>query len=173
MDPETLKGVFPVDDELPPALVRLCEYSERAGTDTISCDFALSDSGQEQLERYFGESELPKSFGVFGVDDSHSFYALWLLDGRKPTDAPVVYLAGGGYGSGVLAKNMDEFLTLLPAGIRTLGLVDDWEKDEPCENAVALRKDLGIEPPADPRSIVDAARAEFPDLQSWIEEHRS
>jgi hypothetical protein len=173
MDAETLKAVFPVDDELSPVLVRLCEHSERTGENTISCDFALSDSGQEQLERYFGESELPKSFAVFGVDDSHSFYALWLLDGRKLADAPVAYLAGAGYGTGVLAKNMDDFLPLLAAGIRTLGLVDDWEEDEPCENAAALREDLGIEKPAEPRSIVDGARAEFPDLQPWIEEHRS
>jgi hypothetical protein len=96
-----------------------------------------------------------------------------LYDGKTIADAPIVYLNGEGDQNTILASSLEEFLAFLTLGEEAVGLFNGWgESTEPCHGIEEFRAwakdEFGILPPANPREIVERARAAHPDLDAWV-----
>lgn len=103
-------GTYPV----PSVLESLLEF-ESASQEWYSTGFELDVLPQEVLKHHIKE-EVISQFYYFGHDGNDSMYALWRYKEVPLDHAPVVYLSSEGEGSGVLADNLTEFLTLLAYG---------------------------------------------------------
>lgn len=135
-------------------------------------EFGASDGG------YPGAEDRLREFAR--ATSSGSAYAVWLSDDRTDLSTlPVVFLADEG-GINLVARNVQEFLQVLASGWVPWG---DWagveyidEREEgcpPCPYAAEfrawLRGTFGLEPAADPNTIVRAAEDELWDrFTAWI-----
>ena len=169
---EQLTKSFP-GDSFPNALRKLAEYGEEAA-DQISCDFELTGTGDEDLVAGFRGSPKAKQFWIFGIDGMHSLYGYWIYEGRSIVNAPIVYLNGEGSDNTVLANTLEEFIALLTLGEEAVGLIDAWgQSKRKCDGIEDFRAwaktELGIEPPNNPREVVEQARKSHPDLDEWID----
>ena len=88
---------------------------QNTSRDHYSWDFELAVLPQENFKHDVVPEAIPQFFG-FGHDASYSFYALWPYKDIPLDEAPVVYFNSEAEGSGVLANNLTEFLTLLAWG---------------------------------------------------------
>jgi hypothetical protein len=169
---DDLSAAFPEGREPPDSFVKFAEYDDSLDHNVI-CDFELAPTGQDDIK--FGSSEeAAKGFAVFGSDGTHSLYAFWPYDSRLLAQAPIVFFDSEWEATTLLANTFDEFLSLLALGQVQIGRVDDWDVSNQCDETPAfqewLRSTLGIEPAADPKAVVAAARAAHPDVKDWISE---
>lgn len=124
-------------------------------------DTPIYDFQDEHLSEFFG----------FGHDGNYSLYALWRYQEEIDLeDAPVVYLNSEGEGSGVIACNLSEFLTLLayddsPIFGKFQAYNEDFEhtpRNQEFREWIAQRYQL--QPADDPNEVVRHASQQFPAL---------
>lgn len=111
------------------------------------------------------------AFTTVGESGSGSKFAVWT---PSPTDkidtSPVVYLDSEGTPQAVVARSMDELLTLLPYGT---GYIHDVlagsvrSKARVVASPAALKK-LGATPAKKPATVIAAAQKVAPDFDNWI-----
>jgi hypothetical protein len=170
-----LEAVFPAGTELPESLERLCAFADvRDGA--VACDFVLTPRAQRQVAAALGIADADaERFAMFGRDGTASLYGFWRVDERPLAQAPIVFVGAEGVGTGVIAATIEDFLALLAVGKEAVGWVEQWSEGECADVADYrewLRADRGLEAPADPRAVVEAARAAHPSLVEWAKERR-
>jgi len=90
-----------------------------------SLGFELNVVKRSSLKYHIVAEAIPQFFG-FGQDGNQSLYALWRYKEMPLDETPVTYLNSEGEGSGVLANNLAEFMTLLAYGTEPiLGVYPD------------------------------------------------
>ncbi|MEU6359077.1 SMI1/KNR4 family protein [Streptomyces albidoflavus] len=110
-------------------------------------------------------------FRVFGQDGTGGYAAFWLVrEGCGPAGQPVVFLGSEGE-TGVIARDLADFLWLLAAG------VGPWEAAAGCGAEEEPRPDAAREAVAErfapgrrraPAEVVAAAGAEFPGFDEQL-----
>jgi hypothetical protein len=166
---------FPPDVPVPEQLRALLEFQNRS-RDWYSGHFELDNWAYGDPAWFDGDRAAAEQFAVFGHGPDGSLYALWLHAGKALADAPVVFLGSEGTDCGLLAGNLDVFLSLLAVGAEELGFAISWgavATTEPPARRLAefrkwLRESRGIVAPADPLAVVAAARARSPDFAAWL-----
>lgn len=174
MNLATLQRSFPENVIPPVRLSALLEFQNRSRTG-YSGYFELTE-WEYGNSAWFGDEIAAKQFIVFGQGGDGSLYALWLYAGQSIADAPVVFLGSEGTDCGLLAGNLDEFLSLLAVGSDDLGFEVSWGNViKPKSPAVRLeefqtwlRESFGITAPNNPMSVVAAARGRHPDFGEWL-----
>jgi hypothetical protein len=138
-----------------------------------------TDVTQSSVEAWWnGRDEIARQFIPLGHDGMDSLYALWCYDGRKPADAPVVFLSGEGSDNTVLANGLQDFLSLLASNQDLIGMVKHWAGPSETAEASDHKKYVkwltgrGIEV-RDPADIVSDAQAKHPDFDAWVTEQMS
>ena len=176
-----LKNFLP-SSIIPVELIRLLEYQNSVSGDDYSGHFYLYDRFWEDTRSYFDDYELQRHFAFFGLDADGSIYAFWKHDEFELPRAPVVFLASDGGFSIVLANSFREFLALLALGVDELGYAVamklDWNSKLSADERNIkfrhwLQNELGISVPSNPSMIVAEAQETHPDLEDWIESHRT
>jgi hypothetical protein len=167
-----IQACFPRGVLLPDSLRRLCGYIDSRGH-PFSGDFQLRPREDEPLALWFGRDAAAASqFAGFGAAGDGSIYAYWLGESRDASRAPVVFLAHGGDGCPVLASSTEEFLALLAVGYRDLGYDFRGEAPPPDEGLRRFRDwlvdELGIQPAASARTVIEQANARHPGFQRWL-----
>jgi hypothetical protein len=128
--------------------------------------------GPEHAEAWLGGPERASEFALFGRDADGSQYGFWLYDGRSLAEAPIVYLNAAHDGSTVLARDLEEFLSLLALDITDLGVYYDEaarpRKHSPGHAAFVqwLAECFGITPASHAERVVKRAAAAHPTLAS-------
>ncbi len=174
---DDLRAMFPPDTQLPDALAKLCAYSEQTAG-RISCDFRLTANAYV-ADQLFRDVEGGKQHvAIFGRDGMQSYYGYWLYEGRALDRSPIVYLHHEGVGTAVLANTLEDFFALLALGYREVGLVANWTtQTPPCDGIDAfrtwLRREFGIKPTVDGRTLVTQAQQVHPDFDGWLKEERA
>lgn len=109
---------------VPRLLEDLLEF-QNISQEWYSLGFELNVVKRSSLKHHILAEAIPQFF-VFGHDGNQSFYALWRYKEMPADETPVIYLNSEGEGSGVLANNLAEFMTLLAYGTEPiLGIYPD------------------------------------------------
>jgi hypothetical protein len=119
-----------------------------------------------------GNSELSgDEFRVFGRDRSGGHAAFWLVRPHRPlVDQPVVFLGSEGE-TGVVARDLADFLWLLAGGFGPLEAISPepgWTA-RPNEELAAIAERFA--PPGrrqSPAAVIECATGEFPDFTDTI-----
>jgi hypothetical protein len=176
MEFEEFRRNFPSRDTVPERLVQLLEFQNRS-RDWYSGDFELVSWPFGYAVWFAGDCKAAEQFAVFGKGGDGSLYAFWLLPGRTPTEAPVVFLGSEGTDCGVLAGNLDEFLGLLALGATDLGFKASWgslvspsvSTPHEMEFRDWLKRSFRITAPIDPMGVITAARKSHPEFETWLQ----
>ncbi len=167
---------FPSNKEVPNALLKLFRYQESV-KDNYSGSFYLDDT---LWDAPFAD-ELRPYFVLFGSDVSGSMYAFWLYHDFPLESAPVVYLEFEGERNAILTNSLNEFLSILGLGVDELGYyIDDPEwRNHIIPDSTNLRfrewlkTELNIEVLSDPKQMIENARENHPNLNTWINQKAS
>ena len=103
---------------------------------------------------------------------SGCLYGFWSHDGRAMIEAPIVYLCDEGCENGVVANNLDEFLSIAANGfsrITPTWCEPDLEELEE-EETEAFFVARGIKPADDVEALIKAASEAHPDFDAWLNE---
>jgi|SRR5579875_3240475 len=134
-----------------------------------SWGFELDAIPQEKLNAYVNEKSISEFFCI-GRDGRDSLYALWRYKDIPLGEAPVVYFDSEGEGSGLLASNLLEFLTLLAhddspflGRYEAEGLTTEHSpRNQEFRDWLELH--YGLHAAEDPNAIVQRARSQYPAL---------
>lgn len=169
---ERIVANIPAGTVLPHELRRVCDYLDGTGYPISGC-MKIRPDDFGGLRAWFGNDEaMASNFAYFGASPDGSILALWLLNGRDATGAPVVHLGSEGTRNFVLAKDFHTFLQLFGAGYDELGF-DDLTQPPTDPGSAAnfrawLEKELGITCPETGCAIVADAQSHCPDLEAAI-----
>lgn len=160
--------------KVPKLLAALCNYWEKHPEHSCG-SFEIDEDKYDTLKDWFRGNEAGWSkVKLFGVDGIHSLYGIWLYDGRKSENAPIVYLGGEGEGTTILASTWEEFLSILAAN-QEWGPFDKKFFDATANNeeqnatfAAWLKAEHGIAPAKNPAAIMQKAKKEHPDFDEWL-----
>jgi hypothetical protein len=113
------------------------------------------------------------AFRVFGQDGTGGYAAFWLVrEGQPLTEQPVVFLGSEG-DTGVVARNLADFLWLLAGGVGPLEAVDEYVNDgvtpEPNEEMTEIAERHAPDARKSAADVVAAARKEFTDFTATID----
>ncbi|MFJ8473635.1 SMI1/KNR4 family protein [Kitasatospora sp. NPDC094011] len=135
-------------------------------------EFLSAGDTTDWFRAWTGNTELNgDGFRVFGQDGTGGYAAFWLIRPGKPlTDQPVVFLGSEGE-TGVLARDLGDFLWLLADGFGPWEAATTYEPDwaprpNPQMEAVAQRFAPGRQQPA--TAVIDRATREFPDFDDTV-----
>lgn len=160
--------------KVPGLLAALCNYWEKH-PEHFCGSFEIDEDKYDTVKDWFQGNEAGWSkIKLFGVDGIHSLYGIWLYDGRKSDNAPIVYLGGEGEGTTILASTWEEFLSILAAN-------QEWEpfdkkffdatdnnEEQNAKFAAWLKDAHGIVPAENPAAIMKKAKQEHPDFDLWL-----
>jgi hypothetical protein len=155
------------------ALAQPFDYDDGDGVDFEPFDaFVSAEETTDWFRAWTGNKEISgDAFRVFGMDGTGGYAAFWLIrPGRELADQPVVFLGSEGE-TGVVARDLPDFLWVLADGVGPYEAVDHYDAGiESCPNAelvaVAERFAPGRRQPA--VTLVGLAREEFPDFDDRI-----
>ncbi|MET8981551.1 SMI1/KNR4 family protein [Streptomyces sp. NPDC004539] len=163
----------PFPAPLAAALATPFEYDDGDGVDFMPFDAFLSaEETTEWFQAWTGNPEVDgDGFRVFGQDGTGGYAAFWLTHADRELAAqPVVFLGSEGE-TGVVARDLAEFLWVLADGLGPLEAVDAYEAGlDPRPNAeltaVAERFAPGHRESAP--ALVALAREAFPGFEEEI-----
>jgi hypothetical protein len=170
---------FPVGVSIPPVLRELLTFQNKE-LEWYSGYFRL-DKWAFGAPHWFGDRKAAEQFVVFGCGPDGSLYALWMYPSRTVENAPVVFLGSEGTDCGLIAGDLQQFLSLLAVGAGELGFEISWaevsEQNPPAKRLQEfrdwLRTSFDITKSENPLSLVAAARAEHPDFAAWLANWRA
>ncbi|MFD3467719.1 SMI1/KNR4 family protein [Streptomyces sp. NPDC058682] len=126
------------------------------------------------LQAWTGNSELDGTdFRVFGQDRSGGYAAFWMVrPGRPPAEQPVVFLGSEGE-TGVVARDLGDFLWLLADGFGPCEAATSYEPDRVPRphrelTAIAERFAPGPEPRRTAAVVIELAAEEFPHFDDTV-----
>ena len=164
------------DQTFPPLLAQLhridFDDGEGEGIDFEPYqEFQSADDNADWIQAWTGNKQLTGTeYRIFGQDGTGGYAAFWLVRSKQPVlEQPIVFFGSEGE-LGVVARNFQDYLWLLAAGIGpyeviAYGVDDDYEPHE--ELAAFAKKHGGA--PRKPADVVGAARKEFPEFEATIE----
>jgi hypothetical protein len=173
---ETLKKMQTYFGEkaMPKELPALCRYFDRH-TEFFAGSFEVYANDYQEAEAWLkGKKDASAKIRVFGVDGTHSLFALWVGEGIAPDKAPVLYLAGDSDGSTVLAAHFRDFLSLLATNQdyepfdRNFCEAAEENEEENGRFKKWLKKMYGISPAKRPMDIVKKGRKKHPAVVKWL-----
>jgi hypothetical protein len=151
------------------------DYDDGDGIDFEPFEHFLSpDETADWLQAWTGNDEVTGAeFLVFGQDGTGGYAALWLIRPDAELAAqPVVFLGSEGE-TGVVARNLADYLWLVAGGYGPLEAVeyppsdDTVRRDVPAARALAEREAPSAR--RSPRELLAAAQDEFPGFGELIE----
>lgn len=158
---------------LPSNLQKVCDYLENTGYPISGCMKIRPDDFGGVRAWFGGDDGMASNFAYFGSGPDGSMLALWLLNGKDATRAPVVHLGSEGINNAVLAEDFDSFLRLFGIGYNEIGFDNLDEPPEEPESAeefrVWLAQELAITCPETGTEIVRKAQASCPNIQAAID----
>ncbi|MET9387976.1 SMI1/KNR4 family protein [Streptomyces sp. NPDC002928] len=170
----------PTDDRsfpiaLAAAMAEPFDYADGDGIDFEPFDAFLSaEETTDWFRAWTGNGDVDgDAFRVFGKDGSGGYAAFWLIRPEPAVaDQPVVFLGSEGE-TGVIARDLGDFLWLLAAGL------GPWEAATPYDSDRVPRPDVQLAAVAqrfapDRRqsvaTLVELAGREFPDFDDVVME---
>lgn len=173
---EAIESTLPRQETLPDPVAAICTYLDQNGYPISGC-FELSTIGGDDLKHWFKNSPASaEQFLPFGRGASGDVYALWLTADLDAHSAPVVMFGSEG-DLRALAVSPADFCQLLCLGYREVGYLQEEDYDtvgsdyyEAERFRAFIKAQLGLDPPASGRAIVDAAAAAYPGFKSWVQE---
>ena len=134
--------------------------------------FLSAEETTDWFRAWTGNGELDgDAFRVFGQDGTGGYAAFWLIrPGRPLADQPVVFLGSEGE-TGVVARDLGDFLWLLADGLGPWEAATSHEPDriprpDPRLTAVAERFAPDRRRPA--AAVIELATEEFPDFDDTV-----
>jgi hypothetical protein len=148
------------------------EYAEDGGVDFEPFDqFESAEETTDWLRAWTGNKELSgDQFRVMGQDGTGGYAAFWLVRAGRPiTEQPVVFLGSEGE-TGVIARNMADFLWLLADGFGPREAVEyPGQSSQPNDELVEIAERYAPDARKPGSEVIAAATAEFPDFEATIE----
>jgi len=148
------------------------DYDEGDGIDFEPYqEFQSADDNADWIKAWTGNQELDGAqYRVFGQDGTGGYAAFWLVRNDKPIlEQPIVFFGSEGE-LGVVARDFNDYLWLLAAGIGPYEAISYGADDE--REAVAELSDFAAKHAAPQKKsaaeVLAAARAEFPDFEKDI-----
>ncbi|MEU5404103.1 SMI1/KNR4 family protein [Streptomyces sp. NPDC005963] len=165
------------DRDFPAALAAVAEfdfdYDDGHGVDLYPFDdFVSAEETTDWLRSWTGNHELDgDAFRVFGKDGTGGQVALWLVRPDAPLiEQPVVFLGSEGE-TGVVARNLSDYLWLLADGFGPFEVVEYPDRDpHPQEALTAIAERHARGPRRSAHEVMAAAAEEFPDFQKTIDD---
>jgi hypothetical protein len=176
MTEEEFQRNFPVGVSIPWPLRELLIFQNKE-RDWYSGYFEL-DKWPFGAAHWFRDRKAAEQFIIFGHGPDGSLYGLWMYPSRTVENAPVVFLGSEGTNCGLIAGDLQQFLSLLAVGADELGFEISWgkvsEQNPPAKRLQEfrqwLRTSFDIAESENPLSLVAAARTEHPDFAAWLAE---
>lgn len=160
-------------DALSAALAISFDYDGGKGVDfePFSAFLSAQDT-TDWLRAWTGNAQLSgDAFRVFGQDGSGGYAAFWLIrPGRPLVDQPVVFLGSEGE-TGVVARDLGDFLWLLAAGFGPCEAATPYGPDlvdRPNQQFTAIAEQYAADRRPSAGAIVAQASQEFPDFDAII-----
>ncbi|MEU7556450.1 SMI1/KNR4 family protein [Streptomyces sp. NPDC044571] len=168
----------PADDRrfpapLAAALTAPFDYENGDGIDFEPFDSFLSAAETaDWFQAWTGNTELTgEEFRVFGQDGTGGYAAFWLLRPDRPLSGqPVVFLGSEGE-TGVVARDLGDFLWLLADGFGPLEAATTYAPDrlprpDAARTAIAERHAPDRRKPA--KTVIELAGREFPGFDETV-----
>ncbi|MFC8448214.1 SMI1/KNR4 family protein [Kitasatospora sp. NPDC057223] len=170
----------PSDDrQFPPALAAAMsapfDYDDGEGIDFEPFPVFLSaEETTDWFRAWTGNKDLDGDrFRIFGQDGTGGYAALWLIrPAQELTEQPVVFLGSEGE-TGVVARDLGDFLWLLADGLGPCEAADPHERRRAPRPDLELRSVAERFAPGRNRSaatVIELAVQEFPDFEDTIAE---
>ncbi|MBB5866984.1 hypothetical protein F4553_000363 [Allocatelliglobosispora scoriae] len=164
------------DRELPAALTEAhaapFRYREDGGVDFEPYDeFMTAAETGDWWRAWTGNPELDGAeFRCFGMDGTGGQAAFWLVRAGAPVERqPVVFLGSEGE-TGVVARDLDDYLWLLADGFGPYEAVAYPSRAaEPDERLTGIASRYAPHARRSGHEVIAAARAEFPEFEQTIE----
>ncbi|MEU2831228.1 SMI1/KNR4 family protein [Streptomyces lavendulae] len=126
------------------------------------------------FQAWTGNSELDgNDFRVFGQDGTGGYAAIWLIRPSRPlAEQPVVFLGSEGE-TGVVARNLGDFLWLLADGFGPWEAATSYEPDwnaHPNPELAAIAEGFAPNQRRSAAAVIELAAQEFPDFDDTIME---
>ena len=148
------------------------DYADGEGVDFEPFDqFESAEETTGWLRAWTGNKELSgERFRVMGQDGTGGYAAFWLVrDGEPLTAQPVVFLGSEGE-TGIIARNLADFLWLLADGFGPREAVEYPEQSsQPNDELVDIAERYAPDARKTGAKVIAAAKAEFPDFEATIE----
>ncbi|HSU35109.1 MAG TPA: hypothetical protein VLJ88_05565 [Propionibacteriaceae bacterium] len=134
--------------------------------------FESQEETTDWIRSWTGNQALTgNDFRIFGQDGSGGYATVWLVrPGQALPDQPVVFLGSEGE-SGVLARNLGDFLWLLAGGFgpaEALLQGDEWV-GRPNPELTAIAERFAPEATREPLVVLAQAGQEFPDFTATLD----
>ncbi|MFG3226532.1 SMI1/KNR4 family protein [Kitasatospora sp. NPDC048194] len=165
------------DRRFPPALAAALaapfDFDDGEGIDFEPFPTFLSaEDTTDWFRAWTGNTELNgDDFRVFGQDGTGGYAAFWLIRPDRPLpDQPVVFLGSEGE-TGVLARDLGDFLWLLAGGFGPCEAATSYEPDRtprPDPELTAVAERFAPDRRQPPTAVVEQATLEFPDFEDTI-----
>ncbi|MET7526225.1 SMI1/KNR4 family protein [Streptomyces sp900116325] len=167
------------DRQFPAALaLAMAVPFDYAGGDGVDFEpfaaFLPTDETTDWFRAWTGNGELNgDDFRVFGRDGSGGFAAFWLVrPNRVLFDQPIVFLGSEGE-TGVVARDLGDFLWLLADGLGPWEAATPYERDRvprPSQELAAIAERFAPGRCRSAAAVIELAAEEFPDFDDIIME---
>jgi hypothetical protein len=152
------------------------EYGEDYGVDFEPYpEFEAAEDTAWWLRLWTGNQELDGGeFRVFGMNGAGGYAAFWLVRPGQPiTEQPVVFLGSEGE-TGVVARDLADFLWLLAGGYGPVEAAcpdpsGDWTP-RPDSQLTAVAEQFAPDRRGPAEAVIERAAREFPDFEDTIME---
>lgn len=139
----------------------------------IGADSALMET-TDSFRAWTGNGELDgDAFRVFGQDGTGGYAALWLIRPDRPlADQPVVFLGSEGE-TGVVARDLGDFLWLLADGFGPWEAATSYEPDwtpRPNPDLTAVAERFAPDRRRSSADVIESAAQEFPGFDDTVME---
>ena len=165
----------PLPTALAAALAVPLDYDDGAGIDFEPFPTFLSAGDTtDWIRAWTGNADLTgNDFRVFGQDGTGGYAAFWLVRPDRPVvDQPIVFLGSEGE-TGVLARDLGDFLWLLAGGFGPWEAATSYQPDwipRLNQELTAVARAFAADREQSAATVVEQATREFPDFDDTIME---
>ncbi|MFF3689790.1 SMI1/KNR4 family protein [Streptomyces sp. NPDC002187] len=151
------------------------DYNDGEGVDFEPFPAFLSaEDTTDWFRAWTGNGELSgDDFRIFGQDGSGGYAAFWLIRPiRALVDQPVVFLGSEGE-TGVVARDLGDFLWLLADGLGPWEAATPYESDRvprPNQELTVIAERFAPERRRSAAAVIEQATREFPDFDDTVME---